>query len=92
MRTDGKVVCEGCGEWYFPALARKHAGCVVVHSGTGSSQGDIGSSQPSELVVHKGPVGSSHGRYKDEVARRKYRREWMARKRAGLKGDGHGDH
>lgn len=86
--SDGKIECEGCGGRYYPALAWKHAGCVVVHSPkTGSPQALIGSPQASELVVHTEStgsphVGSRHGVYRDAEARRRYKREWMARKRA----------
>jgi hypothetical protein len=46
----------------------------VVHKG--SSQLD--------KVVHKETLGSSrHGKYADPEARKKYRREWMRKKRAG---------
>ena len=59
----------------------------VERWGCGSSQpaelvvhAEIGSSQAAPLVVH---AKSRHGVYADLDARRKYRREWMRRKRNG---------
>ena len=62
-------MCPGCGERYFPKLARKHESCVVVHA---------------PVVVHAEPavvVHTRHGKYADLEARRKYRREWMRLRR-----------
>lgn len=76
--TSGIASCVGCRRVFPPNLAWKHEGCVptwvVVHREV------VVHAKPG-LVVHK----SRHGVYADLEARRKYKREWMARKRAERK-------
>lgn len=77
--SGGEICCVGCRGRYYPALERKHKGCVVVHSP------EIGSPQAELVVVHSEPVvvhKSRHGVYRDVEARRRYKRDWMARRRA----------
>lgn len=75
---DDRMQCPGCGARYFPALARKHAGCVVVHA-------PLVVHESAVLVVH---AESRHGKYADAEARKKYRRDWARedrkRKREGV--------
>jgi hypothetical protein len=55
-------------------VGTRHRCIAVVHSG---------SSLPDK-VVHKETLGSSrHGKYADPEARKRYRREWMRKKRLG---------
>lgn len=81
---EGLRSCVGCRKVYLGGLEWKHRGCVVVHAPEiGSSQAASGSSQPSQMVVHKAGGGSSrHGVYASPEKRREYRRLWMRAKRA----------
>lgn len=87
------MTCPSCGlehrGWVPCAKARldaqkqaaapsKAPQAVVVHTpDSGSSQAQIGSSQPDPVVVH-----TKHGKYADPDKRKAYRREWMRRVRA----------
>lgn len=78
------MLCKACG---FPAhgldrcevAARKRAMAKVVHE----PKCEFSVVHGAETVVHAEVAGSSrHGKYADAEARKKYRREWMARDRA----------
>lgn len=92
MRTDGKVWCEGCGEWYFPALAWKHGVCVVANK-------PVVVANRVDLVANESPVvantevelvANKHGVYADRQKRREYMRQYMAKRRKEMRnGDSH---
>lgn len=92
MKVADKVVCEGCGVSYFPALAWKHAGCAnavtELASNTAASNEPLASNASASNVGFE-PRSASNKQRWDREKYNEYMRAYMAKRR---KENRHGDY
>ncbi len=65
------LICDACGQRYWPAQTWIHAKCLVANA-------PMVANKSNGLVAN-----SRHGKYADADKRRKYMREYMRTRRAG---------